>query len=243
MSLMIFGEGRFNFYFLFFDKLHSEILGYNMNKTTVYKLTDSNNQTQNNTQWGEGVEHKTSGEGDLCSEGFLHCYSDPLLASFLHPMHVSFENPVLWEAEGSGVMKDDNGLKVGFSCLKTLKKMELPVVSDVQRIAFGILCALEVEKDVGFVKWANEWLSGEDRSAEAAGRAARAATWAEAAAKAATWAAEAAKSTARAAEMTARAAARAAGGAAKAATWAAEWTARAGKTIDLVAIAKEAMKY
>ena len=65
----------------------------------LYKLTDENDRTYNDTQWGEGVTHETSGEGKLCGEGWIHAYIDPLLAVFLNPIHACFTNPHMWEAE------------------------------------------------------------------------------------------------------------------------------------------------
>lgn len=38
----------------------------------LYKLTDSHGRTYNDTQWGPGVTHEASGEGELCGPGWLH---------------------------------------------------------------------------------------------------------------------------------------------------------------------------
>jgi hypothetical protein len=46
----------------------------------LYKLTDQNAQTMNNTQWGPGVTHETDGRWALCGPGWLHAYEHPLLA-------------------------------------------------------------------------------------------------------------------------------------------------------------------
>jgi hypothetical protein len=149
----------------------------------LYKLTDSNNQTHGATQWGEGIEHTASGKGQMCGPGWLHAYRDPLLAVLMNSAHADFTNPVLWIADGDvGV---DDGLKVGCTRLKTLSVIELPIITTEQRVTFAILCALEVCREPSFVKWANAWIDGTDRSAEAAKAA-------EAAAKAA-WAAAADK--------------------------------------------------
>lgn len=136
--------------------------------TRCYKLTTQENTTKNNTLWGEGVTHKTSGEGALCTGGWLHAYTDPLLAILLNPVHANIKNPKLWLAYGSGKYNNDKGLKIGFSQLKTVKELPLLEVTETQRTAFGILCALEVCKDSSFAQWANDWLSGKDRSQSAA---------------------------------------------------------------------------
>ena len=178
----------------------------------LYKLTDENGKTRGETQWGEGVTHEAlPGDPVLCTKTVLHAYTDPVLAVFMNPAHGNFESPKLWEAEGAIVA--DDGTKVGCKKLTTLRSIPLPEVTDTQRIAFGIYAALEVYKDKGFKKWAKGWLSGKDRTIEAA-RAARAAAWAAEAAAA--WAA------------------------ASAAAWAAA-AAETGKKINFVALAKKAL--
>ena len=133
----------------------------------LYKLTDENMETLGNTKWGENVTHKATGDGTtICSDGWIHAYTSPLLATLMNPVHGDFINPICWEAEGEIGITD--GTKVGCKQLTTIRMVELPEVSRVQRIAFGILVSLEVYEEAEFVAWANKWLSGEDRSRIAA---------------------------------------------------------------------------
>ena len=111
--------------------------------TKLYKLTDQSGQTRNATQWGPGVTHEASGEGELCGHGWLHAYTHPLLAALLNPIHANFQEPVLWEAEGE-IWLYDHGLKVGCRKLTTLRQIPLPAVTLEQRVEFGIRCALSV---------------------------------------------------------------------------------------------------
>ena len=134
----------------------------------VYKLTDENMQTYGHYQWKIGEWKSTSGEGELCSSGWLHCYSSPLLAVLLSPAHANFINPRLFIAETIGRGKHDHGLKSGYKKMRLIKEIELPEITRTQRIAFGILCAKEVYKDATWNKWADNWLNGTDRSAYAA---------------------------------------------------------------------------
>src|SRR5574338_277270 len=131
----------------------------------LYKLTDENGQTRGGTQWGPRVTHKATGRAtqDLCSDGWLHAYEHPLLAVFLNPIHGDFDNPRMWEAEGRGKMKRDGELKCGVRELTTVREITLPEVTTEQCIRFAIFCALEVCRTVGFVNWAENWLSGKDR--------------------------------------------------------------------------------
>jgi hypothetical protein len=216
--------------------------------TTLYKLTDKDGQTYGNTQWGEGITHTAPGTGALCTNGWIHAYTDPLLAVFLNPLHCNFpvDTMRLWECEGE-VGATDHGLKVGCASLTTLHEMPVPQVTTEQLVRFAVLCSLTLKTrwkgKAAYRRWANAWLDGTDRS--------------EAAARAAAWAARAAaRVAARAAREAARAAAaeaaRAAAEAAEAAAWAAEAAAGAAEEaraaaeaaeadIDLIALAHEAV--
>ena len=61
----------------------------------VYKLTTQKNQTYNGFQWEPDVWKETSGSGNLCGPGWLHAYSDPLVAAFMNPTHADISNPIL----------------------------------------------------------------------------------------------------------------------------------------------------
>jgi len=204
-----------------------------------YKLTNQEMQTYNGFQWelGKWYEINNLDENeDLCSPYWFHFYHHPLLAVLLNTAHADIDNPRLFEIEIDGLQKDDNGLKGGCTRMKLAKEIELPEITTEQRVKFAIYCALEVYDDSSFVQWANDWLSGKDRSATTAAEAASAA-------RAVAWVASAARATT---------AAEAATTAAEAATWAA-WattaaaTARAATTaatedIDLITIAQKAVR-
>ena len=131
----------------------------------LYKLTDQDMRTHGGYQWSLGVWHKTSGWGDLCGPGWLHAYADPLVALFLNPIHTNIPNPRLFEAEGDGAFRDDNGLKCGVTRLRLTEELPVPTVTIEQRVRFAIGCALTVYTEPSFVAWANGWLSGSDRTA------------------------------------------------------------------------------
>lgn len=187
----------------------------------LYKLTDQKFQSYGGCQWGAGVEHVTDGKGEMCGPGFIHAYTDLLLAVLLNAIHSNFDRPVGWEADGD-VAKTDRGLKVGCTRLKTLRQIPLPAVSTDQRVMFAILCAEQVTSDKDWLSWAAAWKSGQDRSMSAARSApAPPPPW-----SAAAWSAAAA------AAWSAAASAEAAAESAAEAAWSAE--------IDLVAIAHKA---
>jgi len=193
---------------------------------TLYKLTDENDQTYGGCQWGEGVTHTADGLGGLCTCHWIHSTTDPLLAVLLNPAQGRYDLATahLWRCSGV-VGKEDtpSRLKVGCTDATTIERIPLPVVTAEQTVRFGILCALEVYGEKKYVAWAENWLSGKDRtsrSAEAAARGAaverRAAAWAAANAAWAAWAA------------------------AKAATAAAD-AATAVRPLDLIALARRAI--
>ena len=195
-----------------------------------YKLTDQNMETYNHTKWEIGISKHTDGSGGLCSSGWLHCYSHPLLAVLLNPIHAKISNPLLFKCDATGNHKYDMGLKEGSTTMVIIKELPLPSITLNQKIAFGILCSLEQYKEPTYVRWALNWLNNTDRSESAAESAAESA-W-----NAAWGAAESAWSAAESAES----AAKSAESAAKSAAWsAAESTIQ----INFLKLAKEALKY
>ena len=153
----------------------------------LYKLTDQNWKTRaghtNETDWGPGIEHEAVGDPDqeLCSDGYIHAYEDPLLGLLMNPVHADICSPVVWESEGA-VDKSD-GLKVGCRRLKTIYIVDSPhsAITAEHRVRFAILCAKAICTDPGWSEWADAWLGGSERSADAAWAAADAvlqtATW------------------------------------------------------------------
>ena len=142
----------------------------------AYKLTDKNDCTFGGCQWGKDVTHKASGKGVLCTSGWIHYYSDPVLALFMDPHHGNFGATAhLWEVEVSGKVETDRGLKFGTTELTTVKRLRKKRLTKEHRVRFAILCAKEVCHGEAWNKWADAWLSDKDRSHVAADVAADAA--------------------------------------------------------------------
>lgn len=157
--------------------------------TTYYKLTDANGCSRGGTQWGESVRHKARGKGsELCTDSVIHVYASPLAAALFSPIHVTGYTQ-LWKCEGPKSVAGD-GLKIGVKWLRTLHQVPLPVLTLEQRVCCAIAWAKAVNSDPKWNKWADDWLSDKDRSAEAAAEAAEAARAAEGAAWAAAEAAD-----------------------------------------------------
>ena len=157
-----------------------------------YKLTTQDNRTRvdetNETLWGENVTHKAlRDDGELCSDKWIHFYTHPLLAVYFNPIHANIANPKLWECEIEGTVKSEFD-KSGCKKLTTLREIPLPVITIEQRIEIAIRCSLLVYPAPEYVQWAEDWLSGKDRTSAAASATA------SAAASAAAYAANAATS-------------------------------------------------
>jgi hypothetical protein len=138
--------------------------------TMGYKLLTQDMKTRkwqtNEMDWSDvGVWHEATGEHGqgLCSDEYLHDYDDLLLAVFMNPVHSNINLPVCYETERDGDTETD-GVKRGSRRLRLVRKVELPHVTDEQRVRFAILCAKEVCEDKQWLKWADKWLSSKSRS-------------------------------------------------------------------------------
>jgi hypothetical protein len=116
----------------------------------LYKLTDQNGNTKNNTHWDVGVTHEVSSEvknPTLCTDEVIHAYKNINLAYLLNPIHADIDSPILWECDGD-ICVEDYG-KVGCYKLTANKKLSTPkwIGSKKEydvRIMFAILCAEQV---------------------------------------------------------------------------------------------------
>ena len=145
----------------------------------LYKLTDEFGNTRNKTHWSEGVKHEIVKElrdntQPLCSAHYLHAYENPLVAMFMNPAHARHFRPILWQATG-WVQKREGQLKCGCFSLRVVQRVQLPEITLNQRIRAAIYCALTRPQADNFKHWANEWLSGRNRTQAAAAKATAAA--------------------------------------------------------------------
>ena len=139
-------------------------------KTMRYKLTTQDMKTRvglpNETAWvlGKWVEAKGKPKHNLCSTSYIHWYTDPLLAVLFNPIHANINDPRIWEIETAGDEQLDGSLKGGSQRVRLMKEIALPTVTMEQRIRFIILCVKEVYVADKWQVWADNWLSGKDRS-------------------------------------------------------------------------------
>jgi len=151
-------------------------------KMKAYKLTEQDNTTYYHSMtWKEGITHEVKKKGRrLCSDQVIHAYRSPELAILMNPAHANINNPKLWACEVSDPVADD-GIKIGVKRCTTIREIEIPIITTVNKMVFAILCAKEVYKEKSWSDWADRWLRGVDRTSAAAHAACAAAHAAHAA--------------------------------------------------------------
>ena len=110
--------------------------------------------TRNNTKWEVGVPKELPERNNLklCEEGLFHYFPHPLLAVMFKASSKCVNYSKLYEVKPEGKIVEGWN-KRGSTKLTLVKELEIPQITDVQLIAFGVLCALEVCKQKDFVSW------------------------------------------------------------------------------------------
>lgn len=134
-----------------------------------YKLTDWSMQTYQGFQWELGKWYRIPDDSrrwdsGLCSSGWFHCYDDPLIAMFRNPGDANIHSPRLFRVTVRGNKETDHGLKYGFTMMRLKEEIDVPDITNEQRVKFGILCAMQAYKEQRWTRWAENWLDGTDRS-------------------------------------------------------------------------------
>lgn len=166
-----------------------------ISKDTFCKLTGRDLTTRGGFLWEPGTWHEITYTGfdtGLCSGAFFHFYTHPLLAPLYNIAHADIDDPVLWSVNVGGEVIHEFD-KSGAKRMLLVDQIELPVITVMQMVAIAILYAKGQYPGEEWNSWADRWLSGEDRTEEAAQEAgtraiqrpARSAAWA--AAWAAVW--------------------------------------------------------
>lgn len=127
-----------------------------------YLITDQENKTWRDIQWGENVTHE--------EENFNYhfwVYNSPQVAAYMYPCYEGTKNPKLWTAAGQHCTRDDK-IRTLFSRLTSVKQLPMTFPTDEQRINFGILCAMNLVLNPLFRDWALKYLRGEDQTKETA---------------------------------------------------------------------------
>src|SRR3990167_7393871 len=134
----------------------------------VYKLFKPDMTTYEGYQWKVGRKETIGSLGTaMCSRDVFHGYRIPELAVLMNPVHAKYIPAVLFQCEVPRIVVDD-GTKIGFKKCTPLKQVSMPEVTAIISVRFGILAALTVCNKKAFKQWAENWLSGKNRSKFAA---------------------------------------------------------------------------
>ena len=157
------------------------------------KITDADARTRSTTLWEPGVRVECARPElplEPCSAGAIHCYAGDTieealaLAAMMDPVHGGYGvGARVFAFMPEGEVLDGGDLAI-CRAGSIGEELALPTPTREERVEFGIRAALLIPQSAGYVAWAEAWLSGGDRSAEAAEAAAEAAE-ARAAARAA----------------------------------------------------------
>lgn len=128
----------------------------------LYLVTDHENKTLRDLQWSENVTYEETKNPNY----LFSVYNDPIVGHMMNPAYEGFKNPNFWLVEGD--IAHSFGFRHECSKLTALKKIDVQPPTDLQRIAFAILCSIHIVSNPDFKKWAKDYLSGNDRSKEKA---------------------------------------------------------------------------
>jgi len=127
-----------------------------------YLITDQDNKSWRDVQWGENISHD--------EENFNYhfaVYHGPQTASYMYPCYEGIKEPKLWLAAGRGLSMNE-GLRSYYSQLTTTKEFAITWPTTEQRITFGILCAMNLVMHPEFREWGKKYLKGDDQTKESA---------------------------------------------------------------------------
>ena len=127
------------------------------------KWVSKDMKTRNKTYWEVGVPNELPEEDDLwlCEPGLFHYCKHPLIAVMFKEFHNCDFYTKLYKVVPEGRIIEGID-KCGATKLTLVEQLEIPKVTLKQRVAFAILCTLEVYKGASFIRWANNWLSEHD---------------------------------------------------------------------------------
>ena len=124
---------------------------------------DDTTGDENVLQWGDGTNHRVYKHGhELCSDEIIHFYIHPLQAAFFAPIHVSDYTKLREITHHSKMVSD--GTKCVAKSVTTGKQIPIHEITMEQRAEIAVRLALKVCHEPKFIKWANKWIDGTDRS-------------------------------------------------------------------------------
>jgi hypothetical protein len=138
----------------------------------VYKITDKNMISycdRESIKWKVGVPYEIKVFNDSELYRWIYTYKQSLLAVLCDPIFANYKKEYrLFKAKAEGKIKKENHVQFKCTKLTLLKEIDIPKITGKQRVAYSILCAKSILKDLKWTTWANNWLSGKDQSKKSA---------------------------------------------------------------------------
>lgn len=128
----------------------------------LYLITDENNKSWRETQWGENVSHTEDNPNY-----HFPVFQDILVASYMYPAYDFFEKPKIWEAT-TNTDPTEISFRSKYPQLTTIKEVQFVNPTIEQRITFALLCSLNLILNPTFREWALNYLKGIDQTKETA---------------------------------------------------------------------------
>lgn len=128
----------------------------------VVKLTYPNRTTRNYVHWEVGKTNKVEWGGEMCRPGCLHGYQSLELAVLAKDIHCPGHELALI-CTTPEIIADD-GLKIGMAEMTGVRWVELPKVTNEQRVEWAIKCSFLLPQPGAYMKWATAWLDGTSHS-------------------------------------------------------------------------------
>jgi len=91
-------------------------------------------------------------------------HTSPLVAALTHPDSITGEDNKMFEVNRWKVNIDSANPEA----YTVVKEVAVPTVTIGQKVAFAVAAVREIYHDQDFIKWADDWLSGKDRSIDSA---------------------------------------------------------------------------
>ena len=138
-----------------------------------YKYMNAQDRTRGGMRWGKGVTNRAIGDRfKLCADGVIHYYHSKYVAALMDPIQGQYTHSEytmrICKVEGEEIT---DGIKYGARVVTTGRKVKPVEYTLEQRVEIAIRVSLLLDQPESYREWAQRWLSGEDRSAHAAGAA------------------------------------------------------------------------
>lgn len=109
-------------------------------------------------------KQKIGSDGDPLARYSGPVHTSALVAALTHPDSVSGDSNKMFEVNRWKVNVDAKNPEA----YTVVKEVAVPTVTIGQKVAFAVATVREIYHDSDFVTWADDWLSGKDRSADSA---------------------------------------------------------------------------